>query len=244
MANEQQLDRWATALAEASILGDIAVCRKYRITDRALRNWRTWLKRRPELRQLYEQKRSLFDSELADDLTARCADAPLVIVKRDEASATEGGNCSVSQLTLAAAAEIDAVAARCGLPAVKAVEHSHKLPSGRRVALLISHRDGTYSFCAVLTAHAGMRHSTEEPRALGHLLFCYEVARAAYRAASSSVRLLVLADYDVSSLWCRAVAHVGVQIGFFNVLDVVRDRLASQNVLTSEVAQAAGAPSP
>lgn len=239
MANEQQLDRWATALAEASILGDVAVRRKYRITERTLRYWRTWLKTRPELRQLYEQKRRLFGSELADDLTARCAGEPVVIVKGFGPHRAPLGGYTLRDLAHAAAAEVDAVAARCGLPPVKAVEQSHKLPSGRRVPLLISHRDRTYSFCAVLAADEEMRHSSEEPRALGHLLYCYEVARTAYRASSSGIRLLALADYDATALWCRAVAHVDVQIGFYNILDVVRGRLASQ---TSEVAQAAGAP--
>lgn len=236
MANQQELERWATALAEASILGDIAVCQKYGITDRSLRNWRTWLKSRSELRQLYEQKRRLFDSNLVDDLTARCDDAPVVVVNWENHRTARSGRYTARDLARAAAVAIEAVADRCGLPPVKAAECGHKLPTGRRVPLLISHRDGSYTLCATLTAEDDCRHDTEEARAIGQLLYGYEVARAAYRVPASELRLLVLADYDVSALWCRAVAHVDVQIGFFNVLDVVRDRLASQNVLASETA--------
>jgi hypothetical protein len=231
MANEQELERWATALVEASVLGNMAVCAKYGVTDRTLRNWRKWLKQQPRLRQLYEQKRARFSAELTDDLTARCAAAPVVILKGHESRhETREGNYSTFDLADAAAGEIEAVAVHCELPPVKAVERSHGLPTGHRIPLLVSHRDGSYTFCAVLRADVGATHDSSEHHAIGHLLFCYEAARMVYRAASSNIRLLVLADYDATALWFRAVTHVDVQIGFFNILEVVSARLSSQEV--------------
>jgi hypothetical protein len=84
-----------------------------------------------------------------------------------------------------------------------------------------------------------MNHSGREAQILGHLLFCYEVVRAAYRVPASDIRLLVLADYDATPLWHRAAAHLDVPVGFYNILGVVRGRLSSQNVLGIEQAQSA-----
>jgi hypothetical protein len=237
MATEQQIERWATALAEASILGDVAVREKYRISPNTLGNWRKYMKSRPELRRLYERKLAQLGSGLVDDLTARCADAPLVIVK-GLSHTPAGGDYSARDLMLAAAAEIESVAALCRLPAVKAVEHSHKLPTGRRVALLVTHRDGGCTLCAVAVAEDEIKRCGREPQILGHLLFCYEVVRAAYRVPSSDIRLLVLADYDTTPLWHRAAAHLDVPVGFYNILGVVRGRLSSQNGFEAPAAAA------
>jgi hypothetical protein len=230
MANEQQLDRWAQALLEASILGDLAACEKYKVSDRSLRNWRRWLNTMPRLRQLYEVKISRVGAEFTDSLTTRSA---FVAVRRQSSDGRTKRlhKRMARELADAAAAEIVAVAAACGLPEVRSAERSHVLPSGLVVSLLVSHRDGSYTVCEVLSEAS--RH--EDYRVLGHLLFCYESVRMQYRVGASSLRLRVLADYDARPLWNRVVANVGVEVGFFNILDVMRGRL-SQNVLTSEPA--------
>jgi hypothetical protein len=236
MANEQSMARWAQALVEASILGDLAVCEKYGYSDRSLRNWRRWLNTTPRLRQLYEAKMSRVGGEFSDSLTTRSA---VVAVRRQgsDRRTKHMHRRMAHELADAAAAEIVAVAAACGLPEVKSAERSHTLPSGRVVSLLVSHRDGTYTVCEVLSEASRY----EDYRVLGHLLFCYESLRMYYRVPASSIRLRVLADHGARPLWNRVVANVGVEVGFYNILDVVRGQL-SQNVLTSEVAQAAGAP--
>jgi hypothetical protein len=238
MANESQLDRWSQVLVEASILGDLAACKKYGVSDRSLRNWRSWLKTMPRLRQLYEAKMSRVGAEFSDSLTTRSA---FVVDRRQSQSRRAGSTAgrpdtrATPRLADAAAAEIAAIAAACGLPEVRSAERSHALHSGLVVSLFVAHRDATYTVCEVLSEASRQ----EDYRVLGHLLFCYESVRMHYRVPASSIRLRVLADFAARPLWNRVVANLGVEVGFVNILDVVRGRLSSQNVLASEVAQAA-----
>lgn len=234
MSSQRQVDVWAQALAEAAIIGDLATSEKYKVTDRTLRNWRRRVKTDPELRRLYEEKMSRVGAEFADSLTTR---SPLVVVRRQaspDRRVKGGRRRRAVELADAAAAEIVAVAVRCGLPEVKSAERCHALPSGPVIPLLISHRDGGYTVCDVLASSAP---SGAAPL-LGHLLFCFESMRMHYRLPASSLRLCVLADHDARPLWNRVLANVKVEVGFYNVLDVVRDRLSPQNVLTSEPAAA------
>ena len=237
MSSQRQIDVWAQALVEASIVGDVVTAEKYKVTERTLRNWRRWVKTDPELHRLYEEKMSRVDAEFADSLTTRSA----LVVVRGQGSPDPRGRGEHKQMAReladAAAAEIVAVAARCGLPEVKSAERGHALPAGRRISLFIVHRDATVSVCEVLPAEAH-----EHARSLGHLLFCYEQTRQHYRLPASSVRLCVLSDGDAPPLWNRVVANLKVEIRFYNIADVVRARLA-QNVLASEVTPAAGSPS-
>jgi hypothetical protein len=226
MPNEQQLQRWAQALVEASILGDIAACEKFKITDRSLRNWRRRLRTTPSLRRLYEAKLSRVEADFSDSLTTRPA---LVVFRGRRPKAAPDAALrgrTARELADAAAAEVVAVAALCGLPEVRSAERGHVLPSGRTVSLFVSHRDGSYTVCEVLAG----RSSYDSDRALGHLLFCFESVRMHYRVPASSIRLRVLADHDASPLWNRVVAGVGVEVRFYNILDLVRARLSSRAV--------------
>jgi hypothetical protein len=223
----------ASALVEASVLGGPAACEKYGVTGRTLRRWQVRATNDPRLRRLYEAKMSRVDADIADSLTTRSA---LVVVRgRGPGARTKGvSKQAVRELADAASAEIVAVADLCGLPQVKSVERGHALPSGLRVSLLVAHRDGTYTVCEVLPAG-----SRELARPLGHLLFCYESLRMAYRLPASSVRLCVLSGGDAPPLWNRVAANVNVAVGFYNIDAAVRERLSTQNVLTSESAAAA-----
>jgi hypothetical protein len=225
MATERQLERMASALVEDSILGGPAVCGKYKVTQRTLERWRARLRNDPLLRRLYDKRMSRVGAEFADSLTTRPA---LVVVRRDESGRrVKGANRRAArELADAAAAEIVAVAARCSLPEVRSAEHGHTLPSGRRVGLLVAHRDGSYTVCEVAPA------ATHDPvRMLGHLLFCFEDVRMHYRLPAAAVRLCVLADHDAPPICNRALANVKVEAGFYNIAEVVRGRLSSQNVL-------------
>ena len=55
-----------------------------------------------------------------------------------------------------------------------------------------------------------------------------------YRLPASSVRLCVLSDDAAPPAWNHVVANLKVKVGFYNIADVVRGHLASQNVLASE----------
>jgi hypothetical protein len=220
MANEQQLERWAQALVEASILGDTAACEKYGVTDRTLRNCRRRLSDMPRLRRLYEAKLSRVEAEFSDSLTTR----PAVVAFRGRGPRAAPWRQKSRELADAAAAEIVAVAAHCGLPEVRAAERGHVLPSGRTISLFVAHRDGSYAICECLAGPS----SYANDRVLGHLLFSFESVRMHYRVPAPSIRLRVLADRDASPLWNRVVANVGVEIRFCNVLDVVRARLSSR----------------
>jgi hypothetical protein len=230
MATERQLERMAQALVEDSILGGPAVCAKFRTSQRTLERWRGFLRTDPQLRRLYELKMARVDGEFSDSLTTR----PVLAIRRDASSRRAAGanRQAACELADAAAHEIAAVAALAGLPEVKSVERSHALPSGRRVSLLVAHRDGSYTVCEVMAAV-----SHEYARLLGHLLYCFEDVRMGYRLTASSVRLCVLSDCDAPPLWNRVVANIKVGVGFYNILDAVRGRLLPQNVLTPEGAR-------
>jgi transposase-like protein len=225
MAIGRQLERMAQALVEDSVLGGPAVCEKYGVNQRTLERWRARLRNDALLRRLYDERMSRVDAEFADSLTTRPA---LVVVRRDESGRrAKGANGRAArELADAAAHEIVSVAALAGLPEAKSVERSHALPSGRRVSLLVAHRDGSYTVCEVAP------EATHDPaRMLGHLLFCFEDVRMNYRLPAAAVRLCVLADHDAPPVWNRVLANVKVEVGFYNILGVVRGRLLSQNVL-------------
>lgn len=230
MANEQQLERWAQALVEAAVVGDLAACEKFNASDRTLRDWRQRLKTTPRLRQLYEEKMSRVPAEFSDSLTTRSA---VVAVRRqgpDRRVGSVRGPTAARRFADAAAAEVVAVAAACGLPEVKSAERNHYLPSGHIVRLLISHRDGSYSVCEVLTEAS----ASDQPRVLGHLLFCFEALRMHYRVPGSAIRLCVLTDHDAPPLWNRVLANIKVEVGFYNIVKVVRARLLGQEVSPDE----------
>lgn len=205
MGNEQQAERRATVLAFASVFGDVAAARKYGCTDRAVRIWRRRMVTDEGLREAYTRKREMLDGVAVDEAAAR------VEAMRYTPRRGGGGRPRDRTFALAVARAAEACALRAGLPAVKAAEVDLVLPSRHVVDLALTHEDGSRSLCMV----SSRKHSWADGQTLGHLLLCYEGARAEFGGA----RLVVFADHDAGPLWERAASHVNLKVAFVNVSD-------------------------
>lgn len=208
MANELKRERWAAALAYASVFGDTAAAAKYRCTTRSLHLWRRRLGEDTALRSLYARKRGMLDSVMV---------AEAAVATSAEPTPTQRDRALRRGFTRAVEDEIAACALRAGLPPVQRATPRYRLPSGYYVDVALVHADGRYTFCALSSERKTLH------RLLGQLLFCYESAPAECRAAGD-VRLVVFADHEPSPLWERAVAHLDLKVTFVNVSDLVGAR--------------------
>ena len=199
MANEQAIERWASALAFATVFGGRAAREKYACSERNLNHWRHWLDTKPGLREAYERKRKLLEDVVVDEAATTPVTRP------------RGGRPRDRTFARAVEREVAACALRAGLPAVKTVEADFVLPSRHVVDLALTHEDGSRSLCAV----SSRKHSWADGHTLGHLLLCYAGAPAGF-----GVRLVIFADHDAGELWERAASHVTLKVAFVNVSDL------------------------
>jgi transposase-like protein len=234
-----RLELAAITIVETAFDTDAVVARRYGVGERSIQRWRRQAAEDPTFGALVEQTRREFKAAWALDLRRR----------------VEPGFAAEPSLVLsrAVAASVSSVAAYCGLLPVLAVAKLRQLPSGRRPDLLLSHGAAGYTACLVLPWADGAQSELEH-RTLGRLVHMLEDARLVSpeeerldyleglrllcRIARVSVRAVVLADYELAPIFRRAVERVGGEC--FDLSACLR----SQNVLTSEVAPAAGAPSP
>lgn len=219
-------EKAATALLDAVITSDAQAAMLHGITDRTLRRYRRLLSSDPELAVIYERKKVA----LTEAANLALLNSPPIVATVDrrkprrERKRVVQSEYASKEFQLAVANSILEVARFCGLTEVQRVECKFRLRARRRVDLLISHLDGTFTLCDV-RAIAWRKKTEQDPiyPAIGQLLFYHAIFTECFSVEPARTRLVIFTDHP----WCTYTdkALAGIPVKAFDVYRVVKPAL-------------------